>query len=66
MKNNNNDKVKIGGYTTIKSKNLAGGLAFITGQKYYAYDDGYSFKNTKEFTEAFLMLIDAQKRLKRV
>lgn len=56
-------------YYVIKNINLAKALVFITGEKYYTYDDLkgdgkiYTFKDTKKFRKALTYLNDIRREL---
>lgn len=57
-------------FKTIKNKNLAITLAYMTGQDFFTYDNRYddtkkvySFENTPKFQQAYTLVMDFKKTI---
>lgn len=58
-------------YYAVRSKPLAYGIKFLTGQSFYKYNDDetgaeiYSFIKTDNFNEAMTMLFDSRDKINK-
>lgn len=53
-------------YYTIRNKALATAIAYVTDEKFYTYDDGYSFVRTKKFNQALNEIQELKNKLKEI
>ena len=53
-------------YYTIRNKALAIAIAYITNEKFYTDDDGYSFIRTKKFNQALNEIQELKNKLKEI